>query len=60
LADGALLVFDDISWSGGMKRAWKTIILDERVKISVDLRQIGICIIDSRIAGRKNIAIPIA
>jgi cephalosporin hydroxylase len=60
LADGALLVFDDISWSGGMRRAWKTIISDERVKISVDLWQIGICIIDSRIAGRKNIAIPIA
>ena len=58
LSEGAILVFDDISWSDGMKRAWKTIIADKRVKISVNLRQIGFCIIDSRIESRKNIAIP--
>jgi predicted O-methyltransferase YrrM len=58
LSERALLVFDDISWSEGMKGAWKTIMADERVKISVDLRQIGVCIIDSRIDGRKNIMIP--
>jgi hypothetical protein len=57
-SDGALLVFDDISWSDGMKRAWKTITSDERAKISVDLRGLGVCIIDSRIEGSKNIAIP--
>jgi predicted O-methyltransferase YrrM len=42
----ALLVFDDINWSEGMKRAWKAILEDERVSMSVDLRQIGICLLD--------------
>jgi predicted O-methyltransferase YrrM len=45
LSPGALLVFDDISWSEGMKRAWKKIRCDEKVDLSVDLTMLGICII---------------
>jgi len=59
LSRGALLVFDDVSWSKGMKNAWKTIQIDERVKFSIDLWQIGVCIIDGRIEKRKNIKIPL-
>ena len=29
IADEAVIVFDDISWSDGMKRAWKKIIENE-------------------------------
>lgn len=59
LSEGALLVFDDISWSDGMKRAWMTIIADNRIKISVDLRVLGVCIIDRRIDYKKNILMPL-
>ncbi|MBI4005366.1 MAG: class I SAM-dependent methyltransferase [Gammaproteobacteria bacterium] len=46
LAERALLVLDDITWSEGMNRAWKTITEDKRIKISVDLRDIGICVLN--------------
>ena len=45
---GVVLVFDDISWSSGMKRAWKKIKGDDRVKISVDLRKVGICLMKKK------------
>ncbi len=45
LTEGALFVLDDITWSEGMERAWKAIVADERVKLSVKLQRIGICII---------------
>ena len=46
---GVVLVFDDISWSSGMKRAWKKIKGDERVKFSVDLRKVGVCLMKKKI-----------
>jgi hypothetical protein len=46
LSRRSLLIFDDVSWSLGMRRAWNSIEADERVKLSVDLSKIGICIID--------------
>ena len=46
---GVVLVFDDISWSPGMKKAWKKIKVDERVKFSVDLRKVGICLMKKKI-----------
>lgn len=39
----ALLAFDDISWSDGMKRAWAAVRQHPRVKTSVDLRVLGLC-----------------
>lgn len=58
LSDRATLVFDDISWSEGMRRAWETIEADERVRISVNLRQVGICIIDSGVEEKQSFKIP--
>jgi len=43
LSDGSILVFDDISWSTGMRQAWGVIQKDKNLKISVDLYNIGIC-----------------
>ena len=43
LSSGAILVFDDISWSDGMRRAWKKISKHSAVKFAVDLKMIGIC-----------------
>ncbi len=47
LSPNALVILDDISWSAGMKRAWNTIREDVKVKFSVDLKQLGICMIGS-------------
>lgn len=59
LAETALLVFDDIVWSEGMKRAWNAIAHDRRVSVAVDLGPIGLCVIDSSIAGHKYFSIPL-
>ena len=46
LSERAVLVFDDISWSEGMKRAWNTIKVHESIKVCLDLAYVGICIVD--------------
>jgi len=43
LSPGALLTFDDISWSNGMRRAWEKIRKHPAVSFSVDLKMLGIC-----------------
>jgi predicted O-methyltransferase YrrM len=45
LMNNAVLIFDDIHWSSGMKQAWKRIAAHPRVKYSVDLYQAGIVIV---------------
>ncbi len=45
LSNQAIMVFDDINWSPGMRDAWKTIKADPRVAETVDLRQLGIALI---------------
>lgn len=45
LAPSALLVFDDIRWSPGMKRAWDKIRMDSRTGFHVDLGKVGFCLI---------------
>jgi hypothetical protein len=57
LSERAIVVFDDINWSAGMNRAWKTIIADDRVGISVDLRQIGICVLGNTRGGKRNLSL---
>lgn len=59
LTQNAVVVFDDISWSGGMRRAWNTIISDDRIRVSLYLRQIGICLIDKNIADKLNYRVPL-
>lgn len=44
LSDGAILVFDDIHWSGGMERAWDDIRKNKNLKVSVDFLNMGICV----------------
>ncbi|MDR1719331.1 MAG: class I SAM-dependent methyltransferase [Dysgonamonadaceae bacterium] len=43
LSAEALLVFDDIAWSQGMKSAWKTIKSDPHVTMAIDMKTIGLC-----------------
>jgi len=43
LAPNAIIVFDDISWSEGMRRAWEKIRKHNTIAFSVDLKMLGIC-----------------
>lgn len=45
LSEDAIVVFDDIRWSQGMRRAWEEILADERVGLAVDLYSVGVCIV---------------
>ncbi len=45
LSAGAVVVFDDISWSDGMRRAWQAIVQNEKACLSIYLRQMGLCVI---------------
>ena len=47
LASDAVMVFDDISWSDGMRQAWKEIVADPRIRFSLDLRSIGVVVISA-------------
>lgn len=42
IPETGFMVFDDISWSVGMVKAWNEIIKDEKVSLSIDLFDIGI------------------
>lgn len=45
IPDGGMMVFDDIYWSPGMKKAWEEIIAHEEVTVSIDIFWFGICFI---------------
>lgn len=59
LADIALVVFDDIAWSDGMKRAWHRIAHHEGVEVAVDLGPVGLCVIDRSASGQRYFRIPL-
>jgi len=38
----SIIILDDIYWSAGMTRAWKEIIREPRISLSIDLYRMGI------------------
>jgi len=54
LSDYAILVFDDIGWSKGMKRAWKALTQDNRIKFAINLIGIGICVISKSESKKRD------
>jgi hypothetical protein len=52
LAPEAVLVFDDINWSAGMKRAWARIAADPRFAATVDLKKVGIAVVSAERTSR--------
>lgn len=42
LHEGSIVIFDDIHWSEGMKKAWEEIISQPGITVSIDLYFIGI------------------
>jgi predicted O-methyltransferase YrrM len=41
-APDALLAFDDVRWSEGMRSAWRQIANDDRVSLAVDAKRVGL------------------
>ena len=54
LSDDAIIVFDDISWSPGMRKAWTEIENDERVAASIDIQVIGIAFVSKKLRPAKE------
>jgi predicted O-methyltransferase YrrM len=50
----AILVFDDIRWSAGMKKAWARLKNDRRFQLVIDLSGIGVCVRTEAYAGRRH------
>lgn len=57
LSKKAVVIFDDISWSKGMKKAWNVIISSYGVSVSVDLFYMGICVFDKDTEHRHHFKI---
>lgn len=53
----ALLVFDDINWSDGMRRAWRAIVADPRYALTVDLRSVGLAVVSASSTGRQDLRV---
>ncbi|MDB3935279.1 class I SAM-dependent methyltransferase [Granulosicoccus sp.] len=59
LAAKSLVIFDDISWSDGMRRAWQRVTEHDQCSVSVDLVTLGLCVVDSAIDGRNTFQFPL-
>jgi predicted O-methyltransferase YrrM len=57
LANSALIIFDDICWSPGMRRAWKNIRQHTRVDISIDLDSVGLCLMGAGEKGHHEVVL---
>jgi predicted O-methyltransferase YrrM len=58
LSTRAVVVFDDIAWSDGMQKAWRSIEEDPRIQLSVDLSRVGVAVIDRAINTKGTARIP--
>jgi predicted O-methyltransferase YrrM len=59
LSEEAVIVFDDISWSPGMRKAWNEIEDHERISASIDLETIGIAFVGNYLATKEKFRIPL-
>ena len=57
LSDDAIIVVDDIYWSPDMKGAWKRIIKDNDVSISIDLFDMGIVFLNQKFSKEHHVLI---
>lgn len=59
LAERAVVVFDDISWSAGMERAWRAITENQRITAAVDLGKVGVTLLERGQPARGLFRVPI-
>jgi len=53
--EGAVVVYDDIRWSDGMKRAWADVCRDPRFSVIIDLYTMGIALYSSPPGGHPTV-----
>jgi len=59
LADQSIVVFDDISWTPGMRQAWAEIENHPQVSATIDLETIGIALISRHPARKEKFRMPL-
>jgi precorrin-6B methylase 2 len=59
LSEKAIFVIDNISWSESMKKGWEKIELNEKIKLTFYLRQMGICVLDNSLTQKNSYRIPL-
>ena len=57
VSDEAILVFDDIDWSPGMKKAWQQIAAEPRFALTVDLGTIGFAAVSASATGKQALSV---
>jgi predicted O-methyltransferase YrrM len=60
LSEEAVLAYDDINWSAGMRRAWDTIDKDPRFAMTVDLGGLGLATLSSRATALHGVTLKYA
>ncbi len=58
-ASDAIIIFDDIRWTAGMRRAWSRVKVDDRVAVSLDLGSMGICLLGEPEADQVHLSAPL-
>ena len=48
ISDRAIVIFDDIHWSSGMKRAWREICTQKGIVFSINFFKLGLIMFDSK------------
>ena len=48
LSNNAIVVFDDIHWSSGMRRAWREICTQKGIVFSINFFKLGLIIFDPK------------
>jgi predicted O-methyltransferase YrrM len=56
---GCVVVFDDIDWSEGMKRAWSTISGDQRFSVILDFHTVGVCVFGASGTSQRLVSGPV-
>jgi predicted O-methyltransferase YrrM len=57
VSEEAVLVFDDIDWSPGMRKAWQQIAADPRFALTVDLGTIGFTAVSASATGKQSLSV---
>ena len=54
IPEKGILIFDDINWSSGMRKAWRKLKNDSRINGTIDTYHRGICFIDKSKTSKSN------
>lgn len=60
LAEGAVVIYDDISFSDEMERAWETLAGDADIGVAIDFGPLGLCVYRRRSRAKRLFNVPLA